>query len=106
MTERLISDIGGLPASEVPREEVPQLYWEKHMIAMFNVLWDKGVFNLDEFRRRVEETSPEDYKRSTFYGRRLDGMTDLLVEKGIIDRAELTARTDEILRAGTRDHVR
>jgi len=106
MTERLISDIGGLPAGEVPREEVPQLYWEKHMIAMFNVLWDKGVFNLDEFRRRVEETSPEDYKRSTFYGRRLDGMTDLLVEKGIIDRAELTARTDEILRAGTRDHVR
>jgi nitrile hydratase subunit beta len=106
MTERLISDIGGLPAGEVPREEVPQLYWEKHMIAMFNVLWDKGVFNLDEFRRRVEETSPDDYKRSTFYGRRLDGMTDLLVEKGIIDRAELAARTDEILRAGTRDHVR
>ena len=105
MPVRLITDIGGLPAGEVPREDVPQLYWEKHMIAMFNVLWDKGVFNLDEFRRRVEETSPEDYKRSTFYGRRLDGMTDLLVEKGIIDRGELTARTEAILRAGTRDHV-
>lgn len=106
MAQRLITDIGGLPAGEVPREEVPQLYWEKHMIAMFNVLWDKGVFNLDEFRRAVEETSPEEYKRSTFYGRRLDGMTDLLVEKGIVDRAELAARTEEILRVGTRDHVR
>jgi hypothetical protein len=105
MAERLITDIGGLPAGEVPREEVPQLYWEKHMIAMFNVLWDKGVFNLDEFRRRVEETSPADYARSTFYGRRLDGMADLLVEKGLIDPAELAARAERILRAGTRDHV-
>jgi len=105
MAERLITDIGGLPAGEVPRMDVPQLYWEKHMIAMFNVLWDKGVFNLDEFRRRVEETSAEEYTRSTFYGRRLDGMTDLLVEKGIIDRAELAARTEQILRSGTRDHV-
>jgi hypothetical protein len=105
MAERLITDIGGLPAGDVPRQEVPQLFWEKHMIAMFNVLWDKGVFNLDEFRRAVEATPPEEYKKSTFYGRRLDGMTDLLVEKGIIRREELSARTEKILRDGTRDHV-
>ena len=80
MAERLITDIGGLPAGEVPRQEVPQLFWEKHMIAMFNVLWSKGVFNLD-------------------------GMTDLLVEKGIIDRDALAERTKQILRAGTRDHA-
>jgi hypothetical protein len=104
MAERLITDIGGLPAGDVPRQEVPQLFWEKHMIAMFNVLWSKGVFNLDEFRRMVEATPPEAYARSTFYGRRLDGMTDLLVEKGIISRDELAARTEEILRDGT--HVR
>jgi hypothetical protein len=106
MTERLITDVGGLPADEVPREEVPQLFWEKHMIAMFNVLWSKGVFNLDEFRRTVEQMSPQDYKASSFYGRRLDGMTDLLVEKGLVTREELAARTEQILREGTRDHVR
>jgi nitrile hydratase len=105
MVERLITDVGGLPAADVPREEVPQLFWEKHMIAMFNVLWSKGVFNLDEFRRVVEETSPDEYKRSTFYGRRVDGMASLLIEKGIVDRHELEARTDRILAAGTRDHV-
>jgi hypothetical protein len=49
--------------------------------------------------------SPTDYKQSSFYGRRLDGMTDLLVEKGLIGREELAARTDQILREGTRDHV-
>jgi len=105
MAERLITDIGGLPAGEVPRQEVPQLFWEKHMIAMFNVLRLKGVFNLDELRRSVEGMAPDAYKASTFYGRRLDGMTDLLVEKGVIDRNELSARTEKILREGTRDHA-
>lgn len=103
--ERLITDIGGLPAEAIPQEEVPQLFWEKHMIAMFNVLWSKGVFNLDEFRRAVEATPLEEYKNSRFYDRRTDGMTDLLVEKGIIDRAELTARTQEILRQGLPHHA-
>jgi hypothetical protein len=105
MAERLISDVGGLPSTDVPREEVPQLFWEKHMIAMFNVLWSKGVFNLDEFRRTVESMTPEEYKKSTFYGRRVDGMTELLVEKNLIDRAELTRRTEQMLREGTRDHA-
>lgn len=104
-TERLITDIGGQPAGDVPRQEVPQLFWEKQMIAMFNVLWDKGVFNLDEFRRMVEQTPPEDYAKSTFYGRRLDGMADLLIEKGIISGEELEARTDAVLARGTRDHL-
>jgi len=105
MTERLITDIGGMPADPVPREEVPQLFWEKHMIAMFNVLWTKGVFNLDEFRRMVESTPLEEYKKSSFYGRRIDGMSELMIEKKIIDRDELTTRTQEIFRLGTRDHV-
>jgi hypothetical protein len=53
----------------------------------------------------VETTPPEAYNTSTFYGRRLDGMTDLLVEKGIVRREELTARTEAMLSQGTRDHV-
>ena len=101
MAERLITDIGGQPDGEVPRQEVPQLFWEKHMIAMFNVLWTKGVFNLDEFRRMVEQTPPEEYKHSTFYGRRVDGMAELLIEKGIVDEKELAARTQKI--AGRRN---
>jgi hypothetical protein len=105
MAERLITDIGGMPAGEVPRQEAPPLFWQKHMLAMFNVLWSKGILNLDEYRRTMEEMSPDAYSKSTFYGRRLDGMISLLVEKGLLDRAELAARTDDILRKGTRDHA-
>lgn len=105
MAERLITDLGGLPAEEIPRQDYPMVFWEKQMIATFNLLWDKGVFNLDEFRRMVESIDAELYKHSNFYRRRLDGMIDLLVEKGLLDIKELEARTQGILAAGTRDHV-
>jgi len=105
MPDPLITDIGGHEAGEVPKEDVAQLYWEKLMIAMFNVLAAKGVYNLDEFRRAVEMMSPEAYQNSTFYGRRLDAVAQLLAEKGYINNNELIRRTDERLASGRRDHV-
>jgi nitrile hydratase len=105
MAERLITDLGGLPAGEIPREEYHMVFWEKQMIATFNVLWDKKIYNLDEFRRMVESIDAELYKHSNFYRRRLDGMIDLCVEKGLVDPDELESRTQAILKAGTRDHV-
>jgi hypothetical protein len=106
MTERLNSDIGGLLADGVPREEILQLFWEKHLIAMFNVLRSKSVLNLDELRRIVETAPLEEYKRSSFYGRRIDAIAELLIEKKIVNCDELIARTEDIIRKGTRDHVR
>jgi hypothetical protein len=105
MAERLITDLGGLPAGDIPREEYHMVFWEKQMIATFNLLWSKGIFNLDEFRRMVESIDAELYKHSNFYIRRLDGMIDLLVEKDMLDAQDLEARTQAILKAGTRDHV-
>lgn len=105
MAERLISDVGGLPAGAVPQEEVPQLYWEKLMIAMFNVLASKGILNLDEFRRAVEQMTPEQYAASTFYGRRVDGVSQVLIEKGHVDRDELMRRAEAIFQSGSRDHA-
>lgn len=105
MVEKLITDIGGEPAGPVPREDHDMLFWEKQMIATFNLLQTKEIVATDEFRRTVEEMTPEYYRQSTFYGRRLDGIVSLLVEKGVIDRAALNARAKSILAAGTRDHV-
>jgi hypothetical protein len=105
MTDKLITDIGGEEAGPVPRDDYDMLFWEKQMIATFNVMQVKQLVATDEFRRTVEEMSPEYYKNSTFYGRRLDGIVALLIEKGIVDRDALQARTKAILEAGTRDHV-
>lgn len=106
MTERLVSDIGGLPAGEVPREERRQLFWEKQLIAVVNLLSARLDITLDEFRRAVEEMPPDEYAKSYLYGRRLDGWLRLLIERGVIDADVHRARTREILASGTRDHVR
>ena len=106
MAERLITDIGGFEAGEVPKEERPPLFWEKQMIAVFNLLWrEKHILNLDEFRRKMEELRPQDYARLGFYARRLEALVGLLVEKRVLTAAEVEARAQHILRQGTRDGV-
>jgi nitrile hydratase len=105
MAERLITDVGGFEAGEVPREERPPLFWERQLIAVLNVLRQQRVLNLDEFRRKVEELRPQDYARLGFYVRRLEAIAGLLVEKGVLTADEIEARTQHILRQGTRDHV-
>ena len=105
MTDKLTTDIGGEPAGAVPREEREPVFWEKQMIATFNVLQVKKLVVTDEFRRTVEEMPVDYYRNSTFYGRRLDGMIRLLIEKGLVDEAAFETRAREILAAGTRDHV-
>jgi Nitrile hydratase beta subunit len=105
MSERLISDVGGKPAGEVPLDERRQLFWEKQLIAVVNLLSARLDITLDEFRRAVEEMSPEQYAASYLYGRRLDGWLRLLIERGTIDAEKHHARTQQILASGSRDHV-
>lgn len=105
MVDKLTTDIGGNPAGPVSQEVRDQLFWEKQMIAAFNLLQVKGFVVTDEFRRTVEEMPADYYANSTFYGRRLDGMVQLLIEKGLIDAEAFDARAREILESGTRDHV-
>lgn len=105
MVERMVSDIGGLPAGEVPREERRQRYWEKELIATVNLLTKRLGITLDEFRRASEEMRGEDYMSSGLYDRRLDGWLRLLYEKGILDASVHQRRAHEIMQQGTRDHV-
>jgi uncharacterized protein YcaQ len=101
MTERLVTDIGGFEAGEVPKEERPPLFWQRQLMAVFNLLWrEKRILNLDEFRRKMEEFSPEDYARFGFYTRRLEGVIGLLEEKGVLRAEEVEARAQQVLREG------
>ena len=84
-------DIGGDPAGEVPKTELPWLYWEKQVEAIRNLLGDgvRRLLSLDELRRGFESFGEEKYKSLSFYRRRLDAMIDILVEKGVFTREEL-----------------
>jgi len=106
MADRLITDIGGDHAGPIPQEEREPLFWERQMIATYNVLQDHGVLVTDEIRRTVEEMTKDEYGASTFYGRRLDALANIVITKNIFTAEELEERTREILHNDTRDHVR
>ena len=101
MADRLVTDIGGFEAGEVPQEEQPPLLWQRQLMAVFNLLWrEKRILNLDEFRRKMEEMSPAEYARLGFYTRRLEGVVALLEEKGVLRGADVEARAQQVLREG------
>jgi nitrile hydratase subunit beta len=103
MSERMVSDIGGLPAGEIPKEDRRLFFWERQMLAMFNELQARKLVTRDEERRALEEMSGAYHKRSGHYQRRLDGMLRLLAEKGVVNADDVEKRTREILARGTRD---
>ena len=86
-------DIGGDVAGPVPQKELPWLHWEKQVEAVRNLLGDgtRRIIALDEMRRGFENFGEDKYKALSFYMRRLEAMTDILIEKEIITKDELDA---------------
>mgnify|MGYP001793575865 FL=1 len=86
-------DVGGDTAGEIPKVELPWLHWEKKVEAIRGLLGDgtRRIVSLDEVRRGFESFGIEKYNALSFYRRRLEAMTDILVEKGVLSRQELDA---------------
>ena len=82
-------DMGGLPAGPVERGEHDYAPWEKKVDAILRLLAAKGVMTVDELRRGIEEIGPGAYDELTYYERWLTSITNNLLEKGVIEVAEL-----------------
>ncbi|WP_299649850.1 SH3-like domain-containing protein [uncultured Tateyamaria sp.] len=84
-------DVGGDPAGAIPQVELPWLHWEKQVEAIRGLLGDgtRRIVSLDEVRRGFESFGIDKYNEFSFYRRRLEAMTDILIEKGVVTRAEL-----------------
>jgi nitrile hydratase subunit beta len=91
-----VHDLGGMqgfgPVKREENEPVFHAAWEAAVLAMQRAGGSRGLFNIDEFRHGIERMSPADYLRVTYYEKWLDGVTRLLLEKGVLDAAELAAR--------------
>lgn len=83
-------DIGGLPAGEIPRVEIPFQHWEKQAEALRSLLGDgtRRLVSLDELRHGFESFGLDKYQAYSFYRRRLEAMVDTLVQKGVMTREE------------------
>lgn len=91
---RAMHDMGGLPAGPVEKDEHDPSLAERRVDALMSLLMSPAVaaFNVDEMRRTIESLPREVYERHDYYERWLLTIDSLLVEKGLLTRAEIVAR--------------
>jgi hypothetical protein len=87
-------DMGGQPAGPVSLAEHEIEPWEKRVEAIMRCLQLRAqpVVTVDELRRGIEELPPKLYDTMSYYERWIASLVNILVEKGILSRAEIAAR--------------
>lgn len=89
-------DMGGLEAGPVDRDEHDHAPWEKRVDALMVLLRREGILTVDELRRGIEELGADAYDRYSYYERWMASMTNLLLEKRMIEVDELGEHMAEI----------
>jgi len=93
-----IHDVGGMhgfgPVERESDEPVFHAPWEAAVVAIMRAAGTRGIYNIDEFRHGIERMDPAHYLASGYYEHWLDGITRVLLEKGVIGAEELGARTE------------
>ena len=91
-----VHDLGGMQGfGPVEREENEPAFhadWEAVVLAIQHAGRQGLLFNIDEFRHGIERMAPAHYLRATYYEKWLEGITRVLIEKGVLDPQELIAR--------------
>src|SRR5258708_13039154 len=86
-----VHDMGGMhgfgPVDVERDEPVFHHRWEGVVRAMMQRTNGRD-YNLDEFRHAVERMPSEEYLRAVYYERWLHAVETLLLEKGVISKAE------------------
>lgn len=91
--ERAVHDRGGWPTdAPIERAEHELAGWEMLMDAIVGALSARGVMNVDELRRGIEEMEPDAYESASYYERWLFSVERVLTEKGLLAPGDLEAR--------------
>jgi nitrile hydratase subunit beta len=92
-----VHDLGGMHGfGPVEREEDEPAFhapWEATAFAIVQVTRALRLYNIDEFRHGIERMDPSHYLAASYYERWLVTAELNLIEKGLVSRAELDART-------------
>jgi nitrile hydratase beta subunit len=91
-----VHDMGGMHGfGPVERDEATfHGDWEKRVHALNGLVRGLGIRNIDEGRHAIERMAPDAYLRSSYYERWLASLETSLVEKGVLDGAEIAARAE------------
>ena len=92
-----VHDRGGWPTDEpIDQSEHQLMDWERRMDALHGVLGGKGIRRTDEMRRAIESLEPEQYQSLSYYERWTAALEVLLLEKGILTKAEIDAKVVQL----------
>lgn len=99
MAQRGVTDQGGLPGDEaVDREDHHSHPFEKRIHALLRVLSNpqRKMMRVDELRRGIESLTAGEYAQLTYYERWVESIRRIMVEKGVLDEAELNRKIEEV----------
>ncbi|HZF76596.1 MAG TPA: nitrile hydratase [Acetobacteraceae bacterium] len=85
-------DIGGAArfrCTPVEPDEAPPDAFGRQVDALRQILAQRGLMTVDELRRGIEAIPEAEYHRLGYYERWLRSISGLMVEKGVVDAAEL-----------------
>eukprot|EP00416_Gambierdiscus_australes_P018394 CAMPEP_0171080898 /NCGR_PEP_ID=MMETSP0766_2-20121228/16161_1 /TAXON_ID=439317 /ORGANISM="Gambierdiscus australes, Strain CAWD 149" /LENGTH=444 /DNA_ID=CAMNT_0011538175 /DNA_START=1 /DNA_END=1335 /DNA_ORIENTATION=+ len=87
-------DMGGLDSFYGPVDKSAPDYeqWELSIHAAALLCFGKGLLNLHQFRRGIEEMQPEAYAAASYYERWAVTLTKNLLEAGVLSQSALDAR--------------
>ncbi|MFC5995182.1 nitrile hydratase subunit beta [Pseudonocardia hispaniensis] len=96
-----VHDLGGTdglgPVVIPEHEPVWRAEWEKAAFALFPTNFRAGLFGVDMFRYGIEQMHPAVYLLSPYYEHWLHSAEHYAVASGVIDPAELDAKTQHYL---------
>ena len=95
-----VHDMGGMhgmgPVELEPGEPVFHADWERRLFALNLAMGAWRKWNIDMGRHTREQMPPTEYLAASYYERWLWGLERLLVEKGLLTRAEIEQRVAEM----------
>src|SRR5712675_1274442 len=90
-----VHDMGGMDGfgkvEPEPNEPMFHADWEGRVLAMVRAMGAAGAFNIDTSRFYREALPPHVYLSSSYYKKWFLGLEDMLIDKGYVDAADVTA---------------
>ncbi len=91
---RAMHDLGGVPrflCDAIDTEPHELTEFDRTVDALRQILGGKQVMSVDELRRGIEALPEAEYLQLSYYQRWLRAIAAILLEKGVIDAAQLRA---------------
>ncbi|MBV9172319.1 MAG: nitrile hydratase accessory protein [Chloroflexi bacterium] len=101
MIERSVAEPEGAPLPRKNGELVFEAPWEGRAFGLAVLLNERGQYEWNAFRDKLIAEISDD---RAYYESWLTALENVLLSRGLVDRAELSART-EAIRSGERDDV-